>query len=166
LYDRLARRRDFAGVPFIFLTARTAVDEKLQGLARGALDYITKPLEIRELLTKIGNIITHHQLLKKRVTATTKKRIVKNVKQKIQEGAARSFEENCRKYGITEKEKEIIRRILNGKIHKEICYELNIAHNTIKNHLKRIYRKCQVQTKVELLNRLKKSVPFDAYGDS
>jgi two-component system sensor histidine kinase ChiS len=166
LYDRLARRRDFAGVPFIFLTARTALDEKLQGLARGALDYITKPFEIRELLAKIGNAIKNYQLLKQMVTVTTKKRILKKVKQKIQEGVTRGFEENCRKYGITEKEKEIIRRILNGKIHKEICYELNIAHNTVKNHLKRIYRKCQVKTKVELLNCLKKSVPVDIQGNS
>lgn len=40
-------------VPILFLTARSMLDDKLQGLRLGADDYITKPFSIQELLLRI-----------------------------------------------------------------------------------------------------------------
>lgn len=43
----------FAAIPFIFLTARTSVEDRILGLKDGADDYITKPFETEELFARI-----------------------------------------------------------------------------------------------------------------
>jgi DNA-binding response OmpR family regulator len=43
--------------PFFFLTAHNEKQDRLQGLNIGAIDYISKPFEIEELVLRIGNII-------------------------------------------------------------------------------------------------------------
>ena len=45
------------------------------------------------------------------------------------------------KYEITQREKEVMEEMLQGKTDKEISVKLNIAVNTVQVHLKRIYRK-------------------------
>ena len=48
--ELLARMR---GIPVIIVSAKTAVDDKVNLLLNGAADYVTKPFEIRELLARI-----------------------------------------------------------------------------------------------------------------
>ncbi|PKN92398.1 MAG: hypothetical protein CVU44_14775 [Chloroflexi bacterium HGW-Chloroflexi-6] len=43
----------FSGVPFIFVTARTGVEDRISGIDEGADDYITKPFEPQELVARI-----------------------------------------------------------------------------------------------------------------
>ncbi len=43
----------FAGVPVIVVSARTDVDSKVALLLKGAVDYVTKPFDTRELLARI-----------------------------------------------------------------------------------------------------------------
>ncbi|MEO8431004.1 MAG: response regulator transcription factor [Acidobacteriota bacterium] len=44
-------------VPIVFLTARTTEDDKIQGLAIGADDYVTKPFSPRELVARIRAVL-------------------------------------------------------------------------------------------------------------
>ncbi len=43
--------------PVIFLTARSLLDERVQGLEMGADDYVIKPFEFRELLARIHVVL-------------------------------------------------------------------------------------------------------------
>lgn len=58
-----ALRRDGDNVPVLILSAKTELDDKIQGFTTGADDYMTKPFEIRELLMRIRAISrrSHHQ---------------------------------------------------------------------------------------------------------
>lgn len=58
-----ALRRDGDNVPVLILSAKTELDDKIQGFTTGADDYMTKPFEIRELLMRIQAIIrrSNHQ---------------------------------------------------------------------------------------------------------
>jgi two-component system sensor histidine kinase/response regulator len=46
-----------ASIPFIFLTARTGVDDRVSGIRNGADDYITKPFETEELLARVEAVL-------------------------------------------------------------------------------------------------------------
>ena len=49
-------RKDGNDVPVLILSARTELDDKIQGFTVGADDYVTKPFEIQELLMRIQAI--------------------------------------------------------------------------------------------------------------
>lgn len=49
-------------IPFIFLTARTGVDDRVNGIREGADDYITKPFETEELLARMEAVLRRVQV--------------------------------------------------------------------------------------------------------
>ena len=57
----LARDLILSGIPVLFLTARTAVEDRVTGLRMGAEDYILKPFEPEELLARIDVILRRTQ---------------------------------------------------------------------------------------------------------
>ena len=60
-------RKDGNDVPVLILSARTELDDKIQGFTVGADDYVTKPFEIQELLMRIQAISRrriHHDILR------------------------------------------------------------------------------------------------------
>ena len=48
-----AIRREKAGLPVILLTARDQVRDKVEGLDKGATDYVTKPFSFDELVARV-----------------------------------------------------------------------------------------------------------------
>ncbi len=46
-----------SGIPVIFLTAKTAVPDRVRGLRMGADDYILKPFEPAELIARVENVL-------------------------------------------------------------------------------------------------------------
>jgi DNA-binding CsgD family transcriptional regulator len=65
-----------------------------------------------------------------------------------------SFEEFCRKFDISPREKDIIKEICNGLSNKEISEKLFISLQTVKDHTHRIYIKTNVRNRVQLINML------------
>jgi DNA-binding response OmpR family regulator len=54
---RLREQRKTADIPVIFLTERREREERLAGLALGAVDYITKPFDVQELRLRVRNVL-------------------------------------------------------------------------------------------------------------
>ncbi|MDE7010219.1 MAG: response regulator transcription factor, partial [Oscillospiraceae bacterium] len=55
-------------IPVIFITARSAVKDRIKGLKLGADDYITKPFEIAELLARVETVLRRYHKTESRVT--------------------------------------------------------------------------------------------------
>ena len=51
-----------ASIPFIFLTARSNSDDKVNAISDGADDYITKPFAPNELIARIGAVLRRVQI--------------------------------------------------------------------------------------------------------
>jgi len=64
-------QEDFPNVPFIFISSLDTLEEKTKGFECGADDYITKPLQPKELSFKIKNLLAlreRNEALNKQVT--------------------------------------------------------------------------------------------------
>jgi Response regulator containing a CheY-like receiver domain and an HTH DNA-binding domain len=59
------------------------------------------------------------------------------------------------KYGITDREREIILKVAQGKSNADIAGELFISLATVKTHLHNIYRKIDVDSRYDLLARVR-----------
>src|SRR5512138_2043207 len=53
LCRRLKQDERFKGTPFIFLTGQKSVEYKVKGLELGVEDYLTKPIYIKEIVTRV-----------------------------------------------------------------------------------------------------------------
>ncbi len=51
--QRLQGAEDTRSIPIIFITARASKDSKIEGLGVGAVDYITKPIDLDETLARV-----------------------------------------------------------------------------------------------------------------
>jgi len=49
------------GIPVIFLTAKSQLEDKITGLTSGAWDYLTKPFEMLELIARINLVLQKTQ---------------------------------------------------------------------------------------------------------
>jgi DNA-binding response OmpR family regulator len=61
LRRRVRGSTDWAEIPFVFLTAETAIEHKIRGLELGVDDYLTKPIYIKEIVTRINILLQKRQ---------------------------------------------------------------------------------------------------------
>lgn len=58
---------------------------------------------------------------------------------------------------LSERENEVLHQLSQGLIYKEIADRLFISPETVRKHVRNIYKKLHVQNKVEALNKLRDS---------
>jgi len=56
---------------------------------------------------------------------------------------------------LTQREREVLHFLSKGMTYKEISGIIAVSPETVKKHLKNIYKKLKVQNKIEALNRVK-----------
>lgn len=55
---------------------------------------------------------------------------------------------------ISKRELEVLALVADGKTYKQIAAQLHVSTETVKMHLKNIYRKLKVSNKIEALKKL------------
>jgi two-component system, NarL family, response regulator LiaR len=56
---------------------------------------------------------------------------------------------------LTDRENQILRKLADGLRYKEIADDFGVSTETIRTHIRNIYRKLQVQSKIEAINKLR-----------
>ncbi len=140
-------------IPIMFLSAKSAKSDKLQGLKLGAIDFIQKPFSIQELTQKIESVLANARKQKKAFLSTAFNAIGTSENFRSDDIAV-TFEQNCELYNLTSREKDIAKLICEGYKYKEIGEKLFIAERTVTKHVQNIFEKAEVSNKVELINRL------------
>jgi two-component system response regulator DctR len=132
LFDRLLAMG--CAMPTLFLTGHGDIPLAVQALKKGAFDFIEKPCNDNDL---VDRVIAALQL---------------NHEQRKHAASTASIDTRLR--SLTQREREVMDRILAGQYNKVIAAELNIAMRTVEVHRARIFEKMAVKSAVELAQLL------------
>lgn len=132
LFDRLLAMG--CVMPTIFLTGHGDVPLAVQSLKKGAFDFMEKPCNDNEFADRV---IAAMRL---------------DEQQRSQAASLASIE--YRLQSLSQREREVMERILAGQYNKIIAAELNIAMRTVEVHRARIFEKMAVKSAVELAQLL------------
>ena len=69
LQSALQANRDTRVIPFIFLTAKADDESRERGLRTGVDDYITKPFDIEQLMTRVERLLERTQVFRSQLDA-------------------------------------------------------------------------------------------------
>ncbi|MDO5980367.1 ATP-binding protein [Flavivirga spongiicola] len=92
--DKLQDDKLTKHIPIILLTAKNSTHSKIHGLQSGAIEYINKPFNTKELLLKIKNIISS----KEHIISKYRKEMISNPKIKQKKSQDEIFLENMMSY--------------------------------------------------------------------
>ncbi|MEO6731300.1 MAG: ATP-binding protein [Ferruginibacter sp.] len=149
----ISKSASYSHIPFIFLSAKSTLNDKLLGLKLGAIDYVPKPFSISELLQKIDSLLLNSGKQKKAIWDKAFGSLNLNNTSPIKDSKG-TFEQNCELYHLTAREKDIAKLICQGQKYKDIGETLFIAERTVTKHAQNIFEKTQVSNKIELMNKL------------
>jgi DNA-binding NarL/FixJ family response regulator len=128
-------------VPFIFLSSRREVEDRVEGHKMGADDYLVKPFEPRELVAKI-----EAQLERSR-------RIHSEIIRLMQRPAAPSIEPSVAPHPLplTPAEEKVFWEVIQGFTNKQIGDRLFVSPRTVQTHLSNILGKLQLENRSQLI---------------
>jgi two-component system response regulator DctR len=135
LFNLMLERNQIAGMPVIFLTGHADVPTAVDTVKRGAFDFCEKPFSDNALVDRIEQALelsAQHQ-------AETRAR----------EAVRARFNE------LTERERDVMRLVVEGIPNKLIADQLDISVRTVEVHRARVFDKMQVKSAVELANLLR-----------
>jgi two-component system response regulator DctR len=134
LFERLADEGLLPLLPVIFLTGHGDVPTAVATVKRGAFDFVEKPFSNNALVDRIEQAL-----------AASRAAL-----------AARDSRDGLRTRlaELTEREREVMQRVVEGKPNKLIADALDISVRTVEVHRARVFDKMQVKSAVELANVL------------
>jgi signal transduction histidine kinase/DNA-binding NarL/FixJ family response regulator len=148
----LSRNQRLSHIPLIFLSAKCTAKDKALGLKAGAIDFLEKPFNIEQLLVKVESILAFTTRQRVAIARNDLSAITAEDFQTAPDTSP--FELNCKRFKLSAREVEIVGLIMKGLPYKQIAEQLFISVKTVNAHAKNIFDKCQVNCKVELINRL------------
>ncbi|CAA7615743.1 C4-dicarboxylate transport transcriptional regulatory protein DctR [Candidatus Terasakiella magnetica] len=128
LFDRL--REMGARLPVIFLTGHGDVPMAVSALKKGARDFVEKPFNDNDLVDMVIDALAWE--------ATQR------------ENAADAASLAARLASLTLRERQVMERVLAGKLNKVIADDLGITMRTVEVHRAHLFEKMGVKTAVEL----------------
>ncbi len=133
-------------VPFIFLSGKGELDDRIQGHMMGADDYLNKPFEPRELLAKIEAQLERSR----RIHAEIVRLMQQNTTADSQPSAAASATPPP-PLPLTPAEERVFWEVIQGLTNKQISDLLFISPRTVQTHLSRILSKLSLENRSQLV---------------
>lgn len=132
LFELLRARN--TGLPVIFITGHGDVPMAVEALKRGAEDFIEKPFGDREVLAVIESALARER-------NERGQRVLKaDVSRRLAD--------------LTQREYEVLKLILAGKLNKQIADVLGISIKTVEVHRARVMEKMEVRSLAELVQHV------------
>ena len=129
VYEAILRRGWLCGV--VILTGHGDIPSSVRAMKLGAVDFLTKPVDDEVLLTAIHDALARQeQVFELRAQ---------------HEGLKSRFEP------LTARESEVMEMVVNGRLNKQIAYELDISEKTVKVHRAKVMQKTGAKSLASLV---------------
>jgi FixJ family two-component response regulator len=117
-------------LPIIFLTGLGDIPTTVSAMKAGAVEFLTKPLHPPALLEAIRHAIEQDRHAR---------------------AERKSLSESRRRYdSLTPREREVMHRIIAGRLNKQIAAEFGTSEATVKEQRAQVMQKMQAQTLIAL----------------
>jgi DNA-binding NarL/FixJ family response regulator len=130
----------------VMLTSFEEPERILRAILAGADGYLVKRAEAREVLEEIRAVVAGGSPL----TPSVARSVLATVRSGIQVPHA---PDGLARYGLSEREAEVLRALVAGKGYKEIGHDLHISVDTVRSHIRKVYRKLRVHSAPEAVAR-------------
>jgi FixJ family two-component response regulator len=133
LLDALAKQD--SAPPVIFVTACGDVPATVQAMKAGAVDFLTKPLDVEQLMRSV----------RRAIGMDAARRAARHERQQIQDCYIQ----------LTPFERDVFAGVVSGKLNKQLAVRLGICERSIKSYRSRVMQKMRVSSLAGLVRTAK-----------
>jgi len=119
-------------LPVVFLTGKGDIPMSVHAMKNGAVDFLVKPVEEEVLFQALG------QAIQRQAAEAANRRSHDSVMARLAK--------------LSVREREVLEKVLQGRLNKQIAFELGIAEKTVKAHRGRVMEKMEAHTIAELVH--------------
>jgi FixJ family two-component response regulator len=123
--------REAIEIPIVFVTGHGDVPAAVSAIKGGAIDFIQKPFSYKDVLSVIEKAFERDARIRQ-----------KRTRRSLIAGRLAS---------LTEREREVLQRVIDGKQNKVIARELDISVKTVEFHRAKVMEKAGVHSVAELV---------------
>jgi DNA-binding NarL/FixJ family response regulator len=131
----------FPETPVLILTTFNDSEKIFQSLRAGGNGYLLKNSGPDEILNAIAEVYNGGSALSPAVA------------RKVVESFQKTETVQQNEYNLTPKEKELLQHLIDGKSYKMIADAMLVSLETVKSHIKNIYRKLHVNSNAEAVSK-------------
>ncbi|SCY70957.1 two component transcriptional regulator, LuxR family [Paenibacillus polysaccharolyticus] len=128
---------EFPNMKIVMLTSFLEDDLVVQAIEAGAVSYVLKTVSAEELIYALQGANRGMPVM----TGDVSQALTRGIRQRT----ARDSES-----GLTDREKEVLLLIAEGKTNKDIGEELHISIKTVKTHVSNLLMKCEMDDRTQL----------------
>jgi len=124
-------------IRIVMLTSFLEDDKVLAAVEAGATSYVLKTVSAEELIYALNGAARGMPVM----TSDVSQALTRGLRMRNAQGTEE---------GLTEREKEVLLLIAEGRSNKEIADELHISIKTVKTHVSNLLMKCELEDRTQL----------------
>lgn len=132
----------------LILSMHDSEDYVLQSLKAGAWGYLLKDIDKTEFIKALKQVQAGNKYFSGAVSNVLANQLLKSPRSEMRETAAEDV------YGLTKREKEILRMVISGNQNKHIAEHLGKSVRTVETHRFNIMKKLSVNNAVDMVNKV------------
>jgi len=129
--------QQFPQLKIVMLTSFLEDEKVVAAVEAGAVSYVLKTVSAEELIYALNGAVKGMPVM----TADVSQALTRGLRQRTTQGADE---------GLTEREREVLLLIAEGRSNKEIADELHISIKTVKTHVSNLLMKCELEDRTQL----------------
>lgn len=150
--EAVAQGKDrYPNSKYLMLTIFDEDDKIFSAIKAGADGYLLKDEPVEKIKEAIINLLNEEGAPMSPSIARRAFNLLMNAKVDVKKTPTNDLD-----YNLTEREKEILLKLIDGLEYKEIAQDINVSPNTIRNHVTKIYKKLHVTSRAQAMKLFSK----------